>query len=381
MGCNWDVLLRGIMIKSRLSCAAAVSAGIVFGGIGPAHGAAEISPAVGDAPPAQIALPPMHTTIAAPEPRRAEPPTRPFEVAGATEMLFDRDPAAPGDDPVELAQAGALSVNDWLMREQTNPNVRRTPAMPAPYPQVPAPTYSRASPAYHTFPAAQGHPRHAPPAPATGRNWTPPDDTPKPQDAAKYRPMADTAQKPGFSTARGWEDEKRLEQQLGTLTRFYVGGGGGLGRIDFDPSLTSEDETVSSAALKGFGGIRLNKYFAGEFQLAKIAKTEESNNSGDSRERDYYSFAFSGLVTLPLSSRFVPFAKGGGHVWWTKVSATGNLADEGSTSDFEPFFGVGLDVHISKHFSVRTEWEHYYVDDSVENGSANVYSASILLNF
>jgi hypothetical protein len=302
-------------------------------------------------------------------------------------MLFDRDPVAPGDHTVELAQAGALSVNDWLMREQTNPNVRRIPAKPATYPQVPTPTYSPTPPAYHTFPAAQGHPRRDPPAsatgiqPPTGNNWAPPDGTPKPQSATKHLPMADAAQKPGFSTVRSWEDEKRLKQQLGTLTRIYVGGGGGLGRIDFDPSLTTEDETVSSAALKAFGGMRLNKYFAGELQLAKIAKTEESNNSGDSRERDYYSFSFSGLVTLPLSSRFVPFAKGGGHVWWTKVSATGNLVDEGSTSDFEPFFGVGLDVHISKHFSVRTEWEHFYVDDSVKNGSANVYSASILLNF
>lgn len=360
------------MIKSRLSYAAAVSAGVVFGGIGPTHGAVGMSPAVGEVPPAQIALPPMHTTIATPEPRRAEPPPRPFEVAGATEMLFDRDSAALGDHTVELAQAGALSVNDWLMREQANPNVRRAPASPTPYPQPPANRDYRATPSYHTYPATQVSPQpHTPPSGAGYRfpasnPWTPPDAPAPPQNA-------DT-RTPGFTSSVRSREE--AAEDIDAPSRFYIGGGIGYSSFGVDSTSSSVEVEDTTLSFKGFIGYRQNKYLGAELQFAKVGVVEQTHASGSHLEEAIYSVGFSGNISLPLGGGFTPFAKMGIHGWWENAENSGSVSNtEGSGTDL--YFGLGVDYNVFRALSIRAEWENYFVADE----NANVFTASAILNF
>tara|TARA_R110001592_G_scaffold129246_5_gene341594 strand:- start:91 stop:1608 length:1518 start_codon:yes stop_codon:yes gene_type:complete len=373
--------------------------------------AAAPSPASAPARP-HILLPAPHTTITvAPTPARPEPhaqilparpktprPTQPFEVAaaGGGEMLFDGGPAEalarpvelsrqPLDRqelaPLELAQAGGLSVNDWLMREDGNPNVRPIPPAPAPAgavnppapPAYPAtPVYQAPIPAAYSAPSAAqtnpSHPGYRPPPPPAP-TWAPPRGQAAAPPGGDSDPAARYASQKQFTPAE--------DQAIGRPQRFYAGIGLGLGVFDYESDNANTTLNEKPFAWKIFGGYRPNDALALEVSIGKVGAFDERFANGSTEESQFHAVTTSALLSLPLNTAFKPFARAGVNLWWEDAdsAATANPEEESGTG---VVLGLGADYRFSDRIALRGEWELYILSDTAY---ANVFSASVLYHF
>ncbi|MEQ8505246.1 MAG: outer membrane beta-barrel protein [Rhodospirillales bacterium] len=327
-------------------------------------------------------------------------PTEPFEVAaaGGAVMLFDTPPAHEIDRPLEIAQAGGISINDWLRREEVNPNVHRqgiVPARPAANPPAPpaypaVPVYrapaatpipargASAYPAYGTYPAApapQTHPAH--PGyrrPTATSPAAAPVQAPVRRQAAAPPPPADNS--PAARYARQKYEAPVEAQTIDRPRRFYAGFGLGPSWVEYESNLNNTTLDGSSAAWNLVGGYRLTRNLALEVGLGNIGTIEETTPSGTTTSSDYYAFTLNGLVSLPLNRNWSPFAKAGFNVW--RESAESDTASPREDSGAGLNFGLGADFHLSDRFALRGEWAFYFFTDEIY---ANTLTASILYNF
>ena len=380
--------------------------------------AAAAPPAPAPAPAApKILLPAPHTTItvapasARPAPhagvlpaRRKTPrPTQPFEVAaaGGGEMLFDGGPAEALAQPVELAQAGGLSVNDWLMREGGNPNVRPIPPAPAPAAAVnpPAPPAHPATPvyqapvhqapgrpmpaypadrpaptplAYPAPPAAQTHPAHPgyrTPTPQPASGWAPPRGHAAAPSGGDSDPAARYAsQKQSVPV----EDQAPVRPQ-----RFYAGLGLGLGAFEYESDTPNTTLNEEPFAWKIFGGYRPGGFLAFEASIGRIGAFDEHFADGRSVTSQFHAVTASALVSLPLNMPVKPFARAGVSLWWEDADNSASAVRQEETGT-GAVLGLGADYRFSDRLSLRGEWELYILSDTAYN---NVFSASVLYNF
>ena len=360
----------------------------------------------------RILLPAPHTTItvapasARPEPHaRALParpktprPTQPFEVAaaGGGEMLFDCGPAEALAQPVELAQqpltseelapqelaqAGGLSVNDWLMREGGNPNIRPLSPAPAPASAVnpPAPPAYPATPvhqapmpaAYSAPPTAQTNPSHpgyrAAPQPAP--RWAPP------RGQAAAPPQSDS--NPAARYASQKQSVAVEDQTVYNPIRFYGGAGLGMGMFDYESDTSNTTIDEKPFAWKIFGGYRPNEVLAFEMSFGKVGAFDEGFASGASVESQFHALTASALMSLPLSAAIKPFARAGVNLWWEDQNpSTGSGRQEETGTGV--VLGLGADYRFSDRMALRGEWELYILSDTAY---ANVFSANVLYNF
>jgi hypothetical protein len=342
-------------------------------------------------------------------------PMQPFEVAGTggARMLFDGAPAdglarpvelaQPPLDPQELAQAGGLSVNDWLVREGGNPNVRPIPPAPAPadaahppappaYPATPvyqAPAYpspaqavpargTAGDPAYRPYsgypaqPAAPAHPSHpgyrtptAPPPPA----WAPP------RGQAAAPPQGDSG--PAARYARQKQSVPVDDQTVRTPTRFYGGVGLGLNVFDYEsdnPGTTINEEPF---AWKIFGGYRPNDVLAFELSIGKVGAFDEGFANGGSAESQFHAFTASALMSLPMNTALTPFARAGISLWWEDADSSASVVRQEETGT-GVVLGLGADYRFTDRIALRGEWELYILSDTAYS---NVFSASVLYHF
>lgn len=373
---------------------------------------AAAAPASAPARP-QILLPAPHTTITV-APTRARPgpharalpaghktprPTQPFEVAatGGGAMLFDGGPAEALARPVELArqplgqqelvpqelaQAGGLSVNDWLMREGGNPNMRPIPPAPAPASAVnpPAPPAYPAMPvyqapvpaAYSAPPAARTHPSHpgyGAPTPQPAPAWAPP------RGQAAAPPGGDSD--PAARYASQKQSVPAEDQRLGRPQRFYAGIGLGLGAFDYESDNPNTTLNEAPFAWKIFGGYRPNDVLALEASIGKVGAFDERFANGSTEESQFHAFTTSALLSLPLNTPFKPFARAGISLWWEDAdsAATANPQEETGAG---VVLGLGADYRFSDRMALRGEWELYILSDTAY---ANVFSASVMYHF
>ncbi len=374
--------------------------------------AAAPSPASAPARP-RILLPAPHTTITVtptstgPEPhaealpaRRKTPrPTQPFEVAaaGGGEMLFDGGPAEALARPVELsrqpldrqepapqelAQAGGLSVNDWLVREGGNPNVRPIPPAPAPASAVnpPAPPAYPATPvyrapipaAYSTPSAAQtnpSHPGYRTPTPRPAPTWAPPRGQAAAPPGGDSDPAARYASQKQFTPAE--------DQTIGRPQRFYAGVGLGLGVFDYESDNANTTLNEKPFAWKVFGGYRPNDVLAFEASIGKVGAFDEHFANGTTEESQFHAFTTSALLSLPLNTPLKPFVRAGVSLWWEDAdsAATANPQEETGAG---AVLGLGADYRFSDRLTLRGEWELYILSDTAYS---NVFAASVLYHF
>ena len=373
--------------------------------------AAAPSPASAPARP-RILLPAPHTTItvtptstgpeshaeALPARRKTPRPTQPFEVAaaGGGEMLFDGGPAEALARPVELAQqpltseelapqelaqAGGLSVNDWLMREGGNPNIRPLSPAPAPASAVnpPAPPAYPATPvhqapmpaAYSAPPTAQTNPSHpgyrAAPQPAP--RWAPP------RGQAAAPPQSDS--NPAARYASQKQSVAVEDQTVYNPIRFYGGAGLGMGMFDYESDTSNTTIDEKPFAWKIFGGYRPNEVLAFEMSFGKVGAFDEGFASGASVESQFHALTASALMSLPLSAAIKPFARAGVNLWWEDQNpSTGSGRQEETGTGV--VLGLGADYRFSDRMALRGEWELYILSDTAYS---NLFSASVMYNF
>lgn len=360
-----------------------------------------------------ILLPAPHTTIIVP-PRRARPepharalparhktprPTQPFEVAAADggAMLFDSGPAEALAQPLELArqpldrqelapqelaQAGGLSVNDWLMREGGNPNMRPIPPAPAPASAVnpPAPPAYPATPvyqapvpaAYSAPPAAPTHPSHPgyrAPTPQPAPAWAPP------RGQAAAPPGGDSDPAARYASQKQSvpvEDQRSVHPQ-----RFYAGIGLGLGVFEYESDNANTTLNEKPFAWKIFGGYRPNDVLAFEASIGKVGAFDEGFASGASAESQFHAFTTSALLSLPLNTALKPFVRAGFSLWWEDADNSASVVRQEETGT-GVVLGLGADYRFSDRMALRGEWELYILSDTAYS---NLFSASVMYNF
>lgn len=363
---------------------------------------AAAAPASAPAHP-QILLPAPHTTItvapasarpgphaeALPVKHKMPPPTQPFEVAaaGGGAMLFDSGPAEALARPVELAQqelaqAGGLSVNDWLMREGGNPNLRPIPPAPAPAGAVnpPAPPAYPAAPvyqapipaAYSAPPAAQtnpSHPGYRTPAPQPAAGWAPP---PRGQAAPPGGDSDPAARYASQKQSVPVEDQRSVHPQ-----RFYAGGGLGLGVFDYESDNANTTLNEKPFAWKIFGGYRPNDVLAFEASIGKVGAFDEHFANGSTEESQFHAFTTSALLSLPLNTPLKPFVRAGVSLWWEDADSAATATPQEETGA-GVVLGLGADYRFSDRLALRGEWEFYILSDTAYS---NVFAASVMYNF
>ncbi|HBC08498.1 MAG TPA: hypothetical protein DC046_13095 [Rhodospirillaceae bacterium] len=376
----------------------------------------DLAAAAPSQPPApahpRVLLPAPHTTItvapasarpaphaqALPARRKTPRPTQPFEVAaaGGGEMLFDGGPAEALAQPIELAQppltpqelapqelaqAGGISVNDWLVREGGNPNLRPIPPAPAPASAVnpPAPPAYPATPvyqapipaAYSAPPAAQTNPSHPGyrAAPQPTPSWAPP---PRGQGAA---PGGDSD--PATRYAQQKQSVPVEDQAPVRPQRFYAGLGLGLGAFDYESDNANTTLNEKPFAWKIFGGYRPGGFLAFEASIGKVGAFDEHFADGRSAESQFHAFSVSTLVSLPLNIPVKPFARAGVSLWWEDADNSASAVRQEETGT-GAVLGLGADYRLSDRMALRGEWELYILSDTAYS---NVFAASVLYNF
>tara|TARA_R110002124_G_scaffold26361_1_gene94587 strand:+ start:43700 stop:45223 length:1524 start_codon:yes stop_codon:yes gene_type:complete len=377
----------------------------------------DLAAAAPSQPPApahpRILLPAPHTTITvAPASARPAPhaqalparpktprPTQPFEVAaaGGGEMLFDGGPAEALAQPVELArhpltpqelapqelaQAGGISVNDWLMREGGNPNIRPLSPAPAPASAVnpPAPPAYPATPvyqapmpaAYPAPPTAQTNPSHPGyrAAPQPTPTWAPP-----PRGQAAAPPGGDSDPAARYASQKQFTPAE--DQAISRPQRFYAGIGLGLGVFDYESDNANTTLNEKPFAWKIFGGYRPNDVLAFEASIGKVGAFDEGFANGSSAESQFHAFTTSALISLPLKTPVKPFARAGVSLWWEYADNSASVVRQEETGT-GVVLGLGADYRFSDRIALRGEWELYILSDTAY---ANVFAASVLYNF
>jgi OOP family OmpA-OmpF porin len=149
----------------------------------------------------------------------------------------------------------------------------------------------------------------------------------------------------------------------------------------------------ASSGYKVFGGFNFNKYRGVEGFYAYFGETSLSGNTGDTFSSNGSTLVFlqDATVTSTAASYGLaavagidlgiwrPIAKTGFHRWSTETtaaSATSNASAD--NSGFGYLLGLGLLVHLSDRFSLRTEYEYFSGDD---NESVGLLSFGAQVNF
>lgn len=159
---------------------------------------------------------------------------------------------------------------------------------------------------------------------------------------------------------------------------FYVGGGGGIGKISDDcnsgDSAVIDSATVvinscddKSTVWRVFGGYQFNPYLGAEIEYA-ISNGYETGTTvsrgGSSTnvdiETDFHTFGISAVARYPFSDSFSVFARGGFHRWEQEASGSGASASENGT---DPLLGGGIEFRPTDRFGVRLEHARYFGDE------------------
>ena len=147
---------------------------------------------------------------------------------------------------------------------------------------------------------------------------------------------------------------------------FYVGGSAGFGDATLRSDIQFDDLDDKLFLAKGFGGYRVNKFFAVEGTI--IGATNDEWDDGFDGEADVSFGALTGslLGIIPVDETFELFARVGGYVGESDVDDDflffgGNNRDEdesGLVWGAGAFFKFGS----RKQFTIRVEYEEFDTD-------------------
>lgn len=153
---------------------------------------------------------------------------------------------------------------------------------------------------------------------------------------------------------------------------FYLGGGVGMYTLETDLEDFEYDD--DAALLRGFGGFRLNDYWAVEADYQYFQESEDEI-LGQDVELDFRAVTVSVRPILPLGDVIDLY----GRVGWTwydaEASVAGFPAVDGSDDDFT--WGGGIDFHLGDLLTLRGDVSRIEVEDS----DLNLFSAALILRF
>lgn len=330
----------------------------------------------------RILLPAPHSSITGDQARltptappalpKRKRPTEPFEVAGGTTMLFDTATPEQMAQPVEIAsaevaQAGGISINDWLLREGSNPNIRAIPPAPAPSATVNPP----APPAYPAQPVEQM------PLAQPAAYWAPPGQSRPMVHTAAPVPVTPDNDSPAARYARQTQATPGEDLATPKPVTFYAGAGLGMGVFDYESSFNNTTIDEDLMTWKLVGGYRFNSFLSAELSYGNVGGFKETFPSGSSAESQFYGVTASALMSFPINPQWVPFGRVGTVFWWESADTSAGVVRDEETGT-GVVLGLGADYLLNRDLTLRGEWELYILSDTAIN---NVFAATVLYNF
>ena len=168
---------------------------------------------------------------------------------------------------------------------------------------------------------------------------------------------------------------KKLAALLGTsillagtanAERFYVGGTFGAGDASLDTSTNVQVGDIDDRLYfgKGFGGYRVNDYFAVEGAL--LAGTNDDWDDGFFNNVEATFVAMSGALVgiVPASDDFELYAKVGGYFGESEIETNFLGFNSFDKDESGLMWGAGMYINFGsrKQFTIRVDYETYDAD-------------------
>ncbi len=155
---------------------------------------------------------------------------------------------------------------------------------------------------------------------------------------------------------------------------FYAGGH--YGRFSNDSKDFDEDNDFYDVVIGGL----ITPYFGVEGSYSDFGELK-----GDFAEADLTGYGIAGLIRLPIGNAVGLYAKAGQFFWRSDihVSALGQRYATDINGD-EPFYGVGVDFFVTRHFNIEAEYLRYKVDlsdsslpDAIDDYKTEINTAKV----
>ena len=146
---------------------------------------------------------------------------------------------------------------------------------------------------------------------------------------------------------------------------FYVGGAFGAGDASLSTNTPFGDIEDRLFFGKGFGGYRINDYFAVEGQLLAGTNDDYYDDFDDDVEATFAALSGSFVGVIPASDNFELYAKIGGYLGESEVDDNfflfGNRYNQNESG---LLWGAGMFVNFGtrNQFTIRVEYEQYDAD-------------------
>lgn len=164
--------------------------------------------------------------------------------------------------------------------------------------------------------------------------------------------------------------------------KFYIGGSLGDGidleSVDIDVDLPDLEVRRNDETWKVFGGVGIGRFFGVEgawHDFGRVTCCEGLSDAGFAV--DVEGISVSAIAGIPIS-RFRLFAKAGLLSW----EADGRLLTLAgpvplSLDGEDPMGGVGADFNVTRHLTIRAEWELFQIAE----GDLDVASVGLQYRF
>jgi hypothetical protein len=146
---------------------------------------------------------------------------------------------------------------------------------------------------------------------------------------------------------------------------FYVGGAFGAGDATLGADTQIDDPKDRLYLAKGFGGYRVNDYFAVEGSLLGASNNNYNDGFDGDIDANFSAMTGSFLGIIPADENFELYAKIGGYLGESDVGDSFLFFGSGNDEDESGMLwggGVFINIGSRNQFTIRVEYEEFDTD-------------------
>ena len=146
---------------------------------------------------------------------------------------------------------------------------------------------------------------------------------------------------------------------------FYVGGSFGAGEATLSTNTQFADPDDRLYLAKGFGGYRVNDFFAVEASLLGASNGDYYDGFDDDVDVSFSALTGSFLGIIPATEKFELYAKVGGYIGESDVGNSFLFFGSGNDEDESGLvWGAGAFINVGSRnqFTIRVDYEQFETD-------------------